>query len=232
MTSMQSAWVWPASVAMVIGVFLLGAPSQTSAREAAAGPPAMGPQDEPAQGQAQEQADADPRVEELARVLGMTASEVEDLALSPEEMQALLAGFTEETVVVGFPRATADGHGIAGAGRRPLDRRAHQPGRGKPAGPAPDRHPVVQRQHAADRRRVDGRPPGDAPQSGPRPHAGAGQRQAAPPLVDHRLARRQRGRVRVAGPRHLGHPGHRAAAGWRCFATGRRPSTARTPSQA
>ena len=100
-TSRKSAWAWPASVAMVTGALLLGAPSQTSAREATAGPPAAGSQGEPARGQAQQPADADPRIEELARVLGMTASEVEALALSPEEVDLLLAGFTEETVVVG-----------------------------------------------------------------------------------------------------------------------------------
>ena len=40
-------------------------------------------------------------VEELGRALGMTPAEVEALGLSPAEMQNLLAGFTEETVVVG-----------------------------------------------------------------------------------------------------------------------------------
>ena len=40
-------------------------------------------------------------IEDLARVLGMTPDEVEALGLSPAEMQGLLAGFTEETVVVG-----------------------------------------------------------------------------------------------------------------------------------
>ena len=87
--------------AMLIAALLLGAPGPSSAREATAGPPAVGPQDEPAQGRTQERADGDPRVEELARVLGMTTAEVEALAQSPEEMRALLAGFTEETVVVG-----------------------------------------------------------------------------------------------------------------------------------
>ncbi len=53
------------------------------------------------EGAAQAPADIDPQVEELARVLGMTASEVEALTLSPEEMRLLLAGFTEETIVVG-----------------------------------------------------------------------------------------------------------------------------------
>ena len=40
-------------------------------------------------------------VEDLARALGMTPAEVEALGLSPAEMRGLLAGFTEETVVVG-----------------------------------------------------------------------------------------------------------------------------------
>ena len=40
-------------------------------------------------------------VQDLARALGMTPAEVAALGLSPAEMQGLLAGFTEETVVVG-----------------------------------------------------------------------------------------------------------------------------------
>ncbi len=43
----------------------------------------------------------DALVEELGRALGMTPAEIEALGLSPAEMQRLLAGFTEETVVVG-----------------------------------------------------------------------------------------------------------------------------------
>ena len=43
----------------------------------------------------------DAMVEELGHALGMTPEEVEALGLSPEEMRSLLAGFTEETVVVG-----------------------------------------------------------------------------------------------------------------------------------
>ena len=50
---------------------------------------------------AQEPDDGGTQIEELARVLGMTPSEVEALALSAEEVRRLLAGFTEETVVVG-----------------------------------------------------------------------------------------------------------------------------------
>ena len=40
-------------------------------------------------------------VEELSRALGMTPAEIEALELSPAEMRSLIAGFTEETVVVG-----------------------------------------------------------------------------------------------------------------------------------
>ena len=40
-------------------------------------------------------------IEALGRALGMTPAEVEALGLSPEEVQNLLAGFTDETVVVG-----------------------------------------------------------------------------------------------------------------------------------
>ena len=43
----------------------------------------------------------DALVEELGRALGMTPAEIEALELSRAEMQRLLAGFTEETVVVG-----------------------------------------------------------------------------------------------------------------------------------
>ena len=86
-------------------------------------------------------------------------------------------------------------------------------GRGRPEGPAPHPHPVVQRQHPADQRRSDGGPPRHAPQPGPGPHAGADQRQAPAPLLDRRLARRQRRGLRLAGPRHLRHPRHCAAAG-------------------
>ena len=51
------------------------------------------------------------RVDELARVLGMTAEEVEALGLSSDEIQVLLEGYTEETVVVGTrarPRTVAE----------------------------------------------------------------------------------------------------------------------------
>ena len=57
------------------------------------------------------QDDRPARVDELARVLGMTAEEVEALGLSSDEIQVLLEGYTEETVVVGTrarPRTVAE----------------------------------------------------------------------------------------------------------------------------
>ncbi len=51
------------------------------------------------------------QVDELARVLGMTTDEIEALGLSSDEMQVLLEGYTEETVVVGTrarPRTVAE----------------------------------------------------------------------------------------------------------------------------
>ena len=86
-----------AFAAVVMGVLLLGAPWDAFAREAAAAPEAGRPPRE----SAQEQDDAEAQIEELARVLGMTASEIEALGLSAEEMRRLLDGVTEETVVVG-----------------------------------------------------------------------------------------------------------------------------------
>ena len=44
---------------------------------------------------------AETLAEELGRALGMTPAEIEALGLSPDELQGLLAGFAEETVVVG-----------------------------------------------------------------------------------------------------------------------------------
>ena len=57
------------------------------------------PRDGGRQEQTQEEAAA--LIEELGHALGMTPEDVEALGLSPAEMQSLLAGFTEETVVVG-----------------------------------------------------------------------------------------------------------------------------------
>ncbi len=58
---------------------------------------------EPQDNDRQEQAEGrmDRPVEELARALGMTPAEVEALGLSRAEIERLLAGFAEETVVVG-----------------------------------------------------------------------------------------------------------------------------------
>ena len=55
--------------------------------------------------------EAEALVEELGRALGMTPAEIEALGLSPAEMRGLLAGFAEETVVVGSraqPRSATD----------------------------------------------------------------------------------------------------------------------------
>ncbi len=57
------------------------------------------PQDNDPREQARPQTDQ--LVEELGRALGMTPAEVEALGLSRAEMEGLIAGFTEETVVVG-----------------------------------------------------------------------------------------------------------------------------------
>ena len=57
------------------------------------------PQDDDRQGQAERPAGE--LADELSRALGMTPAEVEALGLSPGEMRNLLAGFAEETVVVG-----------------------------------------------------------------------------------------------------------------------------------
>ena len=57
------------------------------------------PQADDPRDQAEERADA--LAEELGRALGMAPADVEALGLSPAEMRSLLAGFREETVVVG-----------------------------------------------------------------------------------------------------------------------------------
>ena len=64
-----------------------------------AGAASGAPQDNDPQAQAEAQSDG--LVEELGRALGMTPAEVAALGLSRAEMEGLLAGFTEETVVVG-----------------------------------------------------------------------------------------------------------------------------------
>ena len=81
-----------AALATALLATAFGGPALASAEEggAAAGQEA-GSRDEPSAA----------LVEELARALEMTPAEVEALGLSPAEMQSLLAGFTDETVVVG-----------------------------------------------------------------------------------------------------------------------------------
>ena len=57
------------------------------------------------------QDDRQDQIEALSRVLGMTTAEIEAMDLSFEEMQFLLEGYTEETVVVGTraqPRTVAE----------------------------------------------------------------------------------------------------------------------------
>ena len=57
------------------------------------------PRDDGPQGRVEDQSDT--LLEELSRALGMTPAEIEALELSPAEMRSLIAGFMEETVVVG-----------------------------------------------------------------------------------------------------------------------------------
>ena len=133
---------------------------------------------------------ADALLEELGRALGMTPDEGRGAgtvargdAGPPRRLHGGDGGRR-------LSRGGAERHRVGGAGGR-VDGHGPPPaGRRRSEGPAPDGHSVVQRQHAADRRRLDGGPAGHAPQPGARPHADPGQREAAPPRVDHRLARR------------------------------------------
>ncbi len=59
------------------------------------------PESQDAAPQERSNGETDALVEDLGRALGMTPAEVEALGLSPAEMRGLLAGFAEETVVVG-----------------------------------------------------------------------------------------------------------------------------------
>ena len=57
------------------------------------------------------QDDRQEQIDALSRVLGMTVAEIEALGLSADEIQVLLEGYTEETVVVGTrarPRTVAE----------------------------------------------------------------------------------------------------------------------------
>ena len=112
-----------------------------------------------------------------------------------------------------LPRRGTERHRVGGPGGRPDLHGSAQAGYWRPEGAAPRHRPVVQYEHAADPGRVDGGPPRHAPQPGAGPCPGAGQRQAPAPFVGSRMARRQRRRLRFAGPRHIGDPRHRAAAG-------------------
>ena len=112
-----------------------------------------------------------------------------------------------------LPRRSAERHRVGGPGGRPDLHGSAQAGYGRPEGAAPRHRPVVQYEHAANPGSVDGGPPRYAPQPGAGPCPGARQRQAPAPFVGPRMARRQRRRLRFAGPRHIGDPRHRAAAG-------------------
>ena len=127
-------------------------------------------------------------------------------------------------------RRAALGDRIAGPNRRRLVPGCGEPGCHDARLPVADPDPVVQRRHPPHQRRRHARPPGQPAQPGPRPHAGAGQRQAPPPVVGHRLVRG--GHRRRPGARHLDHSRPSPCGRWRCSATARRRSTARTPSPA
>ena len=123
--------------------------------------PAAGAAAEPQDRDPQEQvADrTDPLAEELGRALGMTPAEIEALELSPAEMRRLIAGFTEETVVVGSraqPRSATES-------AVPVDVLSAtdlvSQGAGDLEGPPPHAHTLVQHQHATDQRRLDRGPP-------------------------------------------------------------------------
>ena len=151
-------------------------------------------------------APADALLEELGRALGMTPAEVAALGLSPAEMQSLLAGFTEETVVVGSRAEarsatesavpvdvlTATDLGRQGAGDLKDQLRTVIPSfnvNTQPIGGASTVvRPAMLRNLAPDHTLIL--------VNGKRRHRG----------VDHRLARRQRRGVRFAGARHLHHP--------------------------
>ena len=80
-----------AALATILIATALDGPARASAEAGGAAMQDAGPPDE----------QSATLVEELGRALEMTPAEVEALGLSPAEMRSLLAGFTEETVVVG-----------------------------------------------------------------------------------------------------------------------------------
>ena len=194
LTSLKTRDLASRVVAALAVLALLWAPVEADARGAA--------QEEPQE-----------PIEALGRALGMTPAEVEALGLSPEEVQNLLAGFTDETVVVGSraqPRtvtaspvpvdvlSTAD-LTRQGTLNLPDQLRTVVPSFNVNTQPISDASTVVRpamlRNLAPDHTLVL--------VNGKRRHRSS----------IHRLARRQRRGVRIAGPRHLGHPGYRATAG-------------------
>ena len=110
------------------------------------------------------------------------------------------------------PRPAAVGHRVGGAHRRHPLRGLRRPGRHRRRRPVADPGAVLQRQPPAGRRRGAADPPRDPARPRPRPHAGAREREAPAPGRGHHLDR-QRRLGRGAGPRHLEHSVHRAAAG-------------------
>ena len=85
----------------------------------------------------------------------MTPAEIEALGLSPAEMRRLLAGFTEETVVVGSRAQPRSATEVGGPGGRAVGHGLGQPGGGRPEGPVAHHRPVVNttpNRSAADRR--------------------------------------------------------------------------------
>ena len=90
-TTAGATRAWGRVVALLVPLWLAPAAPAEGALQGASPREQAGQQDEA----------ADAMVVELGRALGMTPEEVEALGLSPEEMGSLLAGFTEETVVVG-----------------------------------------------------------------------------------------------------------------------------------
>ncbi|MCY4600046.1 MAG: TonB-dependent receptor [Acidobacteria bacterium] len=89
--SRKSRAAWRAVLTLAVLVPALTAP-ESEARGA--------PQNSETQGE-QAEGHVDALIEALGHALGMTPEEVAALGLSPAEMESLLAGFTEETVVVG-----------------------------------------------------------------------------------------------------------------------------------
>ena len=149
----------------VLTLAMLGPVFTLPAAGAAAAPPDNGPQE-------QVEGRTDPLTEELGRALGMTPAEIEGPG-------AVAGGDTEPDCRLHggdggrrLPRAAAQrrpsrrSRSTCWSGHRFSSARAT----GRPEGPAAHHHPVVQRQHPADQRRIDRGPPRHAPQPGPGSH--------------------------------------------------------------